>query len=61
MKVGDLVRYRRGELAWIGVVVRVHHVSRSNVRRDIRLIDAMMDDGVHTYKHWKLEVISECR
>ena len=60
MREGDLVRYRRGKLEWIGVVLKIFRSEIFN-KDTIRLVEVAMKCGVYTYKDWKLEVINESR
>lgn len=59
MKTGDMVRYRRGKDEWVGIVVRIWTADYSD--STITLVDVAMEEGIHTYKSWKLEIINESR
>ncbi len=59
MKVGDAVRYSRGNQQWVGIVTKIYSGGTIGASREILLVDVVMEDGVFTYKDWKLEVISE--
>tara|TARA_Y100000593_G_scaffold86526_1_gene165410 strand:- start:1146 stop:1328 length:183 start_codon:yes stop_codon:yes gene_type:complete len=60
MKIGDLVRYRRGKQEWIGVVLKTFQ-TRIFKKDNVKLVEVAMKCGVYTYKDWKLEVINESR
>ncbi len=56
MKTGDMVRYRRGKDEWVGIVVRIWTADYSD--STITLVDVAMEEGIHAYKSWKLEIIN---
>ena len=63
MKIGDVVRYRRGGDEWIGIIMDIYSSRIFQAMDDISitLVDVAMPEGLYTYKDWKLEVISESR
>jgi len=62
MKIGDLVTKKGAPTKSLGMIIRLFSIDNRKMHKDpLPMVEVMTDNGIHTWKSRKVEVVSESR